>query len=72
MIVYGVKGDGLQESAENWLKTRLKIGIFRLKVIVYGEKGDNYIDKCITYMLDYRKISQGDDHNALKGVGLRD
>ena len=50
-----MKGDSLQESAENRLKTALKIGIFRLKVIVFGKKGDNYIDKCITYMLNYGK-----------------
>ena len=45
----------MQEATENPLRIRLKIGIFSLKVIVYGKKGDNYIDKCITYMLDYGK-----------------
>ena len=39
--------------------------MIRLKVIVYGEKGDNCIDECITYMLDYEKMSQGEKHDAL-------
>ena len=45
----------MPESTENRLKTGRKIGIFCLKVIVYGRKGDNCIDECITYMLDYGK-----------------
>ena len=66
-----MKGDSLREAIENPLGTRLKIGIFCLKVIIYEKKGDNYIEKCITYMLDYRKISQGEKHDTLKGVCLR-
>ena len=36
-----------------------------LKVIVYGKKGVNYIEIKYTFMLDYRKISQGEYYDAL-------
>ena len=36
-----------------------------LKVYVYGEKGDNCIEKCITYVLVCRKTSQGENYDAL-------
>ena len=40
-----MKGVGLRESTENARPATAKIGIFSLKVIVYGMKGDNYIEK---------------------------
>ena len=45
MIVYGMKGDSLREVSENLRPVTAKIGIFVLKVIVYGRKGDIRIEK---------------------------
>ena len=38
--VYGMKGVGLWEVSENLRPATDRIGIFSLKVIVYGRKGD--------------------------------
>ena len=65
------KGVGLWDEAKNTIRTLLyqhtkktKIGFFSLKVSVYGEKGVNNIYQKNTFMLNYRKISEGDNHDA--------
>ena len=45
MIVYGMKGVGLREATENGRPAPDRIALLSLKVIVYGRKGDNYIEK---------------------------
>ena len=40
-----MKGDSLWDASEKLYITTQKIGTFGLKVIVYGMKGDNRIEK---------------------------
>ena len=43
--VYGMKGDSLREASENARLATDRIGVYSLKVIVYGRKGDIRIEK---------------------------
>ena len=45
MIVYRRKGDSLREASGNLRPAMDRIGVFSLKVIVYGMKGVNNIEK---------------------------
>ena len=40
-----MKGDSLRDASETPRPATDRIGVFSLKVIVYGMKGDNYIEK---------------------------
>ena len=47
VIVYGEKVIVYGETSENLSPASLQMPFFLLKVIVYGKKGDNYIDKVL-------------------------
>ena len=53
MIVYGMKGDSLWEVSENGRPATDRIGVLSLKVIVYGRKGVNNIEK-ISRFISYQ------------------
>ena len=52
-LIFPPKGDSLWETSENPRTATAKISFFRLKVIVYGMKGDICIEKKITCMVSY-------------------